>query len=62
MELFNVEEKIATHLKEKYEKLYKNSVWHCVVGRKFATMVTYETGYFIYFYIGTLAVCLFKTN
>ena len=52
MEMYNSDLEIAKHLRQHFEKEYRNSVWHCVVGRKFAVNVTYETGYFIYFYIG----------
>ena len=43
---------IAKELKETFEKRMKNQVWHCVIGRKFGSNVTFETNYYIYFYIG----------
>jgi hypothetical protein len=36
--------------------------WHAVVGRNFGSYVTHETKHFIYFYIGAVAVLLFKSG
>ena len=36
--------------------------WHCVVGRHFGSYVTHETRSFAYFYLGPLAVLLFKSG
>lgn len=52
-------EKIATHIKKEFDKKY-NPTWHCIVGRNFGSYVTHETGNSMYFFIGQLAVLLFK--
>ena len=39
-----------------------NPTWHCVVGRNFGSYVTHETKHFIYFYLGQIAVLLFKSG
>ena len=62
MRLFNSDLEIVKFIRQKFEKEYRNSVWHCVVGRKFAVNVTYESGFYIYFYIGAKAFILFKTT
>jgi hypothetical protein len=62
LEMFNSDLEIVKHIKQQFEKEYRNSVWHCVVGRKFAVNVTYEAGYFIYYYVGAKAFILFKTT
>jgi hypothetical protein len=36
--------------------------WHCIVGRNFGSYVTHETKHFIYFYLGQVAILLFKSG
>lgn len=36
--------------------------WHCIVGRNFGSYVTHESKHFLYFYINTFAVLLFKAG
>lgn len=62
LEQFNIDLRIAQYLRQEFEKKEKNSVWHCIVGRKFAANVTFESGYFIYYYVGAKAFLLFKTT
>ena len=38
-----------------------NGVWHCFVGRNFGAYMTYEAQHHVYFYVGQMAVLLFKT-
>ncbi|CAB4394070.1 unnamed protein product [Rhizophagus irregularis] len=38
------------------------TTWHCIVGRNFGSYVTHETKHFIYFYIGNIAILLFKSG
>lgn len=47
-------------LKE-FDKKY-NPTWHCIVGRNFGSYVTHETKHFIYFYLGQVAILLFKSG
>merc|ERR1711973_365661 len=35
---------------------------HCIVGRNFGSYVTHETRHFIYFYLGQVAILLFKSG
>ena len=57
----NIERDIAAYMKKEFDKKY-NPTWHCVVGRSFGSYVTHESKNFIYFYIGQLAVLLFKSG
>ncbi|TPX53313.1 hypothetical protein PhCBS80983_g06320 [Powellomyces hirtus] len=59
MEKYNIETDIAAFIKQKFDKKY-NPIWHCIVGRRFGSYVTYETKHFIYFYLGKIAILLFK--
>lgn len=61
LEKFNIEKDIAAYIKKEFDKKY-NPTWHCVVGRNFGSYVTHETKHFIYFYIGQVAVLLFKSG
>nr|UQT06015.1 protein 66071 [Theama mediterranea] len=61
MEKFNVEKDIAAFIKKEFDKSF-SPTWHCIVGRNFGSYVTHETKYFIYFYIGQVAVLLFKSG
>lgn len=61
MEKFNIEKDIAAYIKKEFDKKY-NPTWHCIVGRNFGSYVTHETKHFIYFYIGQVAVLLFKSG
>ena len=44
-----------------FDKKY-GPTWHAVVGRNFGSYVTHETKNFIYFYLGQVAVLLFKSG
>lgn len=57
---FTIEKEIAQHIKKEFDSRH-GSTWHCIVGRNFGSFVTHETKHFIYFYVGNLAVLLFKT-
>ncbi|KAG8234761.1 hypothetical protein J437_LFUL006593 [Ladona fulva] len=61
LEKFNIEKDIAAFIKKEFDKRY-NPTWHCIVGRNFGSYVTHETRHFIYFYIGQVAVLLFKSG
>ena len=52
---------IAKNLRNHFETEFRNSIWHCIIGRNFAANITFETGYHIYFNIGPKAFLLFKT-
>lgn len=46
---------------QEFDKKY-NPTWHCIVGRNFGSYVTHETKHFIYFYLGQVAILLFKSG
>ena len=60
LEKYNIEKDIAAHIKKEFDKKY-NPTWHCIVGRNFGSYVTHETKHFIYFYLGQVAILLFKS-
>ncbi|KAI9593560.1 dynein light chain in complex with an in vitro evolved peptide dimerized By leucine zipper [Syncephalis fuscata] len=61
LDSFTVEKDIAASIKREFDKKY-GTTWHCVVGRNFGSYVTHETKHFIYFYLGQMAVLLFKSG
>ncbi|KAK0406244.1 hypothetical protein QR680_018454 [Steinernema hermaphroditum] len=50
---------IAMHIKKGFDSFY-TAPWHCIVGRRFSSLVTHEDGSFLHFYMGKIAVVLFK--
>lgn len=54
-----VEYLMSKHIKEKFDEKYGTN-WHCVVGKNFASYVSYESKNYIFFYEGQLAVLLYK--
>lgn len=60
-EKYTMEKDIAAYIKREFDKRYGAS-WHCIVGKNFGSYVTHESQHFIYFYIGQLAVLLFKAG
>lgn len=61
LDKYNIEKDIAAYIKKEFDKKY-NPTWHCIVGRNFGSYVTHETKHFIYFYIGQVAILLFKSG
>ncbi|KAJ8902445.1 hypothetical protein NDN08_006850 [Rhodosorus marinus] len=61
VERFTIEKDIAAFLKREFDKKHQPT-WHCVVGKSFGSYVTHETRRFIYFYVGNLAILLFKSG
>ena len=53
------ESDLSLHLKDFFDKKYSPN-WHCVAGKHFASYVTYTTKHYIFFYVGQLAICLYK--
>ncbi|KAL1543089.1 dynein light chain LC6, flagellar outer arm-like [Salvia divinorum] len=60
-EKFSVEKDVAEHIKKTFDKKY-GPTWHCIVGKNFGSYVTHETNHFVYFYLDTKAVLLFKSG
>ena len=52
---------VARILKKEFDAVY-GGVWQCVVGRNFGSFVVHDTQTFIYFYIGPIAVLLFRAG
>ena len=52
---------VAAFIKKEFDKKY-NPTWHVIVGRNFGSYVTHETKHFIYFYLGQVAILLFKSG
>lgn len=61
LEKYTVEKDIAAYIKKEFDKKH-NPTWHCIVGRNFGSYVTHETRHFIYFYLGQVAILLFKSG
>ena len=57
----NIEKEIAAYIKKEFDRKH-GTTWHCIVGRNYGSYVTHETGNFIYFYVGQMAVLLFKSG
>ncbi|CAD8107105.1 unnamed protein product [Paramecium sonneborni] len=57
----STDQQIASYIKDELRAKY-HGTWHCIVGRNFGSYVTHETKHYIYFYIGQLAIMLFKTG
>ena len=55
------ENDIAAYVKKEFDKKY-DPTWHCIVGRNFGSRVIHETNSFIFFYVGQVAILLFKTH
>nr|CAD1828489.1 unnamed protein product [Ananas comosus var. bracteatus] len=56
-----MEKDIAEYIKKEFDRNH-GPTWHCIVGRNFGSFVTHETNHFIYFYIESKAVLLFKSG
>ena len=57
----NIESDIAAYIKKEFDQKY-DPTWHCIVGRNFGSYVTREANHFIYFYLGHVAILLFKSG
>ncbi len=56
----DLEEKdIAAKIKAHFDMRYAPN-WHCVVGKSFASYVTYSSKHYIFFYIAQMAILLYK--
>lgn len=58
----HVEEKLqANHIKRFFDTKY-GPTWHVIVGSDFKAYVTHEAKTFFFFYIGKIAICIFKAG
>ena len=55
----DTEKEIAESIKTFFDMKYSPN-WHCVVGKHFASYVTYTSKHYIFFYIGQMAILLYK--
>eukprot|EP00831_Metopus_contortus_P042473 TRINITY_DN3367_c0_g1_i2.p2 TRINITY_DN3367_c0_g1~~TRINITY_DN3367_c0_g1_i2.p2 ORF type:complete len:151 (+),score=36.43 TRINITY_DN3367_c0_g1_i2:134-586(+) len=53
------EKQISEEIKRYFDRYYFPN-WHCVVGKNFSYFVSYEAKQFIFFYVGQIAVLLYK--
>lgn len=60
-EKHNVEKDVAEYIKKEFDKNH-GPTWHCIVGKNFGSYVTHETNHFVYFYLDSKAVLLFKSG
>lgn len=61
LDRYNVERDIACYIKKEFDKKY-TPTWHVVVGRSFGSYITHESKHFIYFYLGQMAILMFKSG
>jgi len=61
LQKFGIEKDVAAFIKKDFDKRH-HPTWHCIVGRNFGSYVTHETRHFIYFYLGQVAILLFKSG
>ncbi|GLU23455.1 hypothetical protein SLE2022_394560 [Rubroshorea leprosula] len=52
---------VACFIKKEFDKMYGPG-WQCIVGTDFGSFVTHCPGCFIYFYVGSLAILLFRVS
>ncbi|GFY85121.1 dynein light chain type 1 family protein [Actinidia rufa] len=60
-EKHNVEKDVAEYIKKEFDKKH-GPTWHCIVGKNFGSYVTHEANHFVYFYLDSKAVLLFKSG
>ena len=53
------ERAISEHIKSHFDDKY-GSNWHCIVGKNFASFVSYNIRNYLFFYIGSLAILIYK--
>ena len=61
IELHITEKDVALQIKREFDKKH-TPTWQCIVGREFVADVVHEAKHFIYFYVGQLAILLWKTD
>lgn len=54
-----MEKDISKSIKAFFDEKY-GPTWHCFVGSDFRAFVTHESKHFIFFYVGKVAICLYK--
>jgi dynein light chain LC8-type len=59
-ETLSGDKEVAHRLKTLFNENFKPN-WHCLIGRHFSSYVGHEANAFCYFYLGQMAVLLWKT-
>ena len=59
LDKFSTEREQSEFIKNFFDNKYSPN-WHCVVGKSFASYVTYISKHYIFFYMGQLAILLYK--
>jgi dynein light chain LC8-type len=57
----SAEAQISDIIKRKFDMKY-SPTWHCIVGKNFTSSVSYENKTYFFFYLGQLAILLYKLN
>ena len=57
----SAEAQISEHIKKMFDQKY-SPTWHCIVGKNYTADVSYENKCYIFFYLGQLAILLYKLN
>lgn len=55
----DTEKIVSEQIKKFFDSKYGPN-WHCVVGKHFASYVTYTSKHYIFFYMGQMAILLYK--
>ena len=55
----DTEKDISMFIKKFFDNNYGPN-WHCCVGKNFASNVTYQSKHYIFFYLGQMAILLYK--
>ncbi|KAI1723769.1 dynein light chain type 1 domain-containing protein [Ditylenchus destructor] len=58
---FPVEKDAAKYIKQEFDSVYGRQ-WHCVVGQHFGCYVSHFLTQFVYFYMNSIAVMLYRTS
>merc|ERR1711971_554140 len=56
-----IEKDQAAYIKREFDKTY-GPTWHCILGTNFGSHVVHATKHFIYFYLGPVAILIFKSG
>ncbi len=51
---------IAGTIKKEFDRIY-GPTWHCIVGKSFGSYITHEAATFLFFYLDSWAIMLFRT-
>ncbi|KAG8468457.1 hypothetical protein KFE25_013540 [Diacronema lutheri] len=58
---YMMEKDMANFIKREFDKKYQPT-WHVIIGKSWGALVTHATKNFIYFYLGDIAILIFKSG